>query len=141
MKKNYDISLSIATAYLFMAGGLLHNTNQHIAFMRMVDTVAPATRLTPSIPTPPASAFMDHDGDLSLNIQERLSTSRRAHHVCPLPIPTTPVRTKVKGLSRAPVLPSLYGAYKKDRWTFSGFFWHHWWRWQHGFLMKYYLHV
>lgn len=54
-----------ATAW---AGGLLHNTNQHIAFMRMM--ARGASHEIDAVYTNPAGlAFMDHEGwTLSLNI-------------------------------------------------------------------------
>ena len=44
-----------------LAGGLLHNTNQHIAFMRMM--ARGASHEIDAVYTNPAGlAFMDHDG-------------------------------------------------------------------------------
>ena len=102
------------------AGGLLHNTNQHIAFMRMM--ARGASHEIDAVYTNPAGlAFMDHDGwTLSLNIQ---SASQRRDVLTTFALFPEPDHTRLyKGKAEAPVIPSLYGAYKKDRWTFSGFF-------------------
>ena len=102
------------------AGGLLHNTNQHIAFMRMM--ARGASHEIDGVYTNPAGlAFMDHDGwTLSLNIQSA-TQSRDALTTFAL-FPEADHTRLYKGKASAPVIPSLYGAYKKDRWTFSGFF-------------------
>ena len=106
-----------ATAW---AGGLLHNTNQHIAFMRMM--ARGASHEIDGVYTNPAGlAFMDHDGwTLSLNIQ---SASQRRDVLTTFPLFPEADNTRLyKGKAEAPIIPSLYGAYKRDRWTFSGFF-------------------
>lgn len=121
MKRITTLALSIATVGLSaMAGGLLHNTNQHIAFMRMM--ARGASHEIDAVYTNPAGlAFMDHDGwTLSLNIQ---SASQRRDVLTTFALFPEADHTRLyKGKAEAPVLPSLYGAYKKDRWTFSGFF-------------------
>ena len=68
MKKMFFV-LSLMTAVCAQAGGLLHNTNQSIAFQRMM--ARGATNEIDGVYTNPASiAFMNHDGwTLSLNIQ------------------------------------------------------------------------
>ena len=62
MKRITTLALSLATVCLSsMAGGLLHNTNQHIAFMRMM--ARGASHEIDAVYTNPAGlAFMDHDG-------------------------------------------------------------------------------
>jgi len=73
MKRFTTLALSLATVGLSaLAGGLLHNTNQHIAFMRMM--ARGASHEIDAVYTNPAGlAFMDHDGwTLSLNIQSAM---------------------------------------------------------------------
>ena len=68
MKRITTLVLSLAAFGLTaFAGGLLHNTNQHIAFMRMM--ARGASHEIDGVYTNPAGlAFMDHDGwTLSLN--------------------------------------------------------------------------
>jgi long-chain fatty acid transport protein len=102
------------------AGGLLHNTNQSIHFVRMM--ARGASHEIDGVYTNPAGlAFMDHEGwTLSLNIQ---SASQRRDVLTSFPLfPAENNPRLYKGKAEAPVVPSLYGAYKRDRWTFSGFF-------------------
>ena len=75
MKKKINF-LVIATvvALSAQAGGLLHNTNQHIAFQRMMARGA-STEIDAVFTNPAGIAFMDHDGwSLSLNIQSAYQT-------------------------------------------------------------------
>ncbi|MBQ7205883.1 MAG: hypothetical protein IJS04_08605, partial [Muribaculaceae bacterium] len=121
MKRITALVLSLTTVGMSaLAGGLLHNTNQHIAFMRMM--ARGASHEIDAVYTNPAGlAFMDHEGwTLSLNIQSA-SQSRNALTTFDL-FPEADHTRLYKGKAEAPVIPSLYGAYKKDRWTFSGFF-------------------
>ena len=70
MKRITTLVLTLAAVgFSAFAGGLLHNTNQHIAFMRMM--ARGASHEIDAVYTNPAGlAFMDHDGwTLSLNIQ------------------------------------------------------------------------
>ena len=85
MKRFTTFVLSLVTVSIAaMAGGLLHNTNQHIAFVRMM--ARGATHEIDGVFTNPAGlAYMDHEGwTLSLNIQSA-SQSRDA-----LPSPSFP---------------------------------------------------
>ncbi len=102
------------------AGGLLHNTNQSIHFVRMM--ARGASHEIDGVYTNPAGlAFMDHEGwTLSLNIQSA-SQTRDVLTTFPL-FPEADHTRLYKGKAEAPIVPSLYGAYKRDRWTFSGFF-------------------
>ena len=121
MKRFTTLALSLVTVGLSaMAGGLLHNTNQHIAFMRMM--ARGASHEIDAVYTNPAGlAFMDHEGwTVSLNIQS--ATQRRDALTTFDLFPEADKTRLYKGKASAPVIPSLYGAYKKDRWTFSGFF-------------------
>ena len=121
MKRFTILALLLASVSMTsLAGGLLHNTNQHIAFMRMM--ARGASHEIDGVYTNPAGlAFMDHEGwTLSLNIQSA-TQSRDVLTKFEL-FPETDHTRLYKGKASAPVIPSLYGAYKRDRWTFSGFF-------------------
>ena len=74
MKKMFLVLSLVAAAVGAQAGGLLHNTNQHIAFLRMM--ARGASHEIDAVYTNPAGiAFMDHDGwALSLNIQSAYQT-------------------------------------------------------------------
>lgn len=120
MKKIVTILLAVAIVLPAWAGGLLHNTNQSIAWQRMM--ARGATNEIDGVFTNPAgTAFMDHEGwTLSLNIQSA-SQTRDALATFPS-FPTEDHTQLYKGKASAPVIPSLYAAYKHDKWAFSGFF-------------------
>ena len=125
MKKYF---LVFATAFLSLtvqAGGLLHNTNQHIAFQRMM--ARGASHEIDAVYTNPAGiAFMDHDGwTLSLNIQSAYQT-RNIDATVMTPagmglFENDTYHKKYKGNAAAPILPSVYAAYKTPKWAISGF--------------------
>ena len=121
MKKITTLVLSLVMfGMTAMAGGLLHNTNQHIAFVRMMARGA-SHEIDGVFTNPAGLAVMDHEGwTLSLNIQSA-SQSRDALTTFPL-FPESDHTRLYHGDTQAPVVPSLYGAYMRDRWTFSGFF-------------------
>ena len=102
-----------------LAGGLLHNTNQHIAFVRMMARGA-SNEIDAVYSNPAGTAFMDDGWQLSLNIQSAFQT-RNVTTTFPLFTEENHTR-QFKGNAAAPVLPSLYATYKKDRWTLSSFF-------------------
>ncbi|MBR6490534.1 MAG: hypothetical protein IKT03_08385, partial [Muribaculaceae bacterium] len=74
MKKKMLVLAAAVVSLCAQAGGLLHNTNQHIAFQRMM--ARGASHEIDAVYTNPAGiAFMDHDGwSLSLNIQSAYQT-------------------------------------------------------------------
>lgn len=122
MKKIYTLLALATVATAAWAGGLLHNTNQSIAWQRMM--ARGATNEIDGIFTNPAgTAFLDHEGwTLSLTIQ---SASQRRNVMATIngPLFENGVYAKeYKGKASAPVIPSLYTAYKRDKWAFSTFF-------------------
>ena len=126
MKKKINF-LVIATvvALSAQAGGLLHNTNQHIAFQRMMARGA-STEIDAVFTNPAGIAFMDHDGwSLSLNIQSAYQT-RNINATVMTPagmglFPDDTFNKKYKGNAAAPILPSAYAVYKTPKWAISGF--------------------
>lgn len=126
MRKFSILVITATVAITAQAGGLLHNTNQHIAFMRMM--ARGASHEIDAVYTNPAGlAFMDHDGwTLSLNIQSAFQT-RNVNATVMTPtgmglFNDDTFNKKYKGNAAAPVLPSLYAAYKTPKWVISGFF-------------------
>lgn len=126
MKKISLLLATMAVSAGAWAGGLLHNTNQHIAFMRMM--ARGASHEIDAVYTNPAGlAFMDNDGwTLSLNIQSAYQ-SRNVNatvntQAIPGLFPGDVYNKKYKGNAAAPVLPSVYAAYKTPKWVISGFF-------------------
>ena len=125
-KKITTLGLTMLMAGTALAGGLLHNTNQHIAFQRMMARGA-SNEIDAVYTNPAGTAFMDHNGwTLSLNIQSAYQTRDvRATIQTPAGMGLFPGDTyerKYDGNATAPILPSVYGAYKTDRWAVSGFF-------------------
>lgn len=112
------LASSIASAA--WAGGLLHNTNQSIAWQRMMARGA-TNEIDAIYSNPAGTAFLDHEGwTLSLNIQ---SATQRRDVLATFPLFPTEDHTQLyKGKASAPVIPSLYAAYKRNKWAFSGFF-------------------
>ena len=93
-----------------LAGGLLHNTNQHIAFVRMMARGA-SNEIDAVYSNPAGTAFMDDGWQLSLNIQSAFQT-RNVTTTFPLFTEENHTR-QFKGNAAAPVLPSLYATYNR----------------------------
>ena len=97
------------------AGGLLTNTNQHVAFLRMLARGA-SIDIDGVYSNPAGLAFLPGDGlYLSLNGQSAYQT-RNIDMTFPL-FPEDGHRRYYKGKASAPFIPSFQGAYKKGDWT------------------------
>lgn len=118
-KKIFTLLLSIAGMGTMLAGGLLTNTNQHISFNRMMARGA-STEIDGVYTNPAGTAWLDHEGfTLSANIQSAFQTR---DVTATFPLFTEENHTKkYEGDAAAPIIPSLYAAYKKDRWAVSAF--------------------
>lgn len=123
------------------AGGLLTNTNQHAAFLRMLSRGA-TFEIDGALSNPAGLAFLPNDGfHIGLSIQSAFQTRNidasfytyngiAMNNGAPVIVDGKPVPTKsdapfnkyYKGKAAAPVIPSLFAAYKKGDWTISGFF-------------------
>ena len=117
------------------AGGLLTNTNQHAAFLRMLSRGA-TFEIDGALSNPAGLAFLPNDGfHMGLSIQSAFQTrnidaSFMTYSGLDLSNPAAPVPTVsdqpyskyYKGKAAAPVIPSVFAAYKKGDWTISGFF-------------------
>ncbi len=120
------------------AGGLLTNTNQHPAFLRMLSRGANTTSVDAALSNPAGLAFLPKDGfytSLSIqsafqtrNIDASFMTYKGISGIDPStqkPIPVAsdkPFAKYYEGKAAAPVIPSVFAAYKKGDWTISGFF-------------------
>jgi len=94
------------------AGGLLTNTNQHVAFLRMLARGA-SIDIDGVYSNPAGLAFLPGDGlYLSLNGQSAYQT-RNIDMTFPL-FPEDGHRRYYKGKASAPFIPSFQGAYKKE---------------------------
>ena len=117
------------------AGGLLTNTNQHAAFLRMLSRGA-TFEIDGALSNPAGLAFLPNDGfHMGLSVQSAFQTrnidaSFMTYSGLDLSNPAAPVPTVsdqpyskyYKGKAAAPVIPSVFAAYKKGDWTISGFF-------------------
>lgn len=116
MKKTLIALLLLSGSLMAQAGGLLTNTNQHISFVRMM--ARGASHEIDAVYTNPAGvAWMDEGWTLSLNIQSAYQT-RNVEASFPM-FGTEP--KLYKGDAAAPVIPSLYATYRKDRWAIQGY--------------------
>ena len=89
------------------AGGLMTNTNYHIAFDRMM--ARGATFDIDAAYSNPAGLAWGKDGfQLSLNFQKPWQNRD-----------ITLGDTKYEGVASAPIVPALFASYKKDRWAVS----------------------
>ena len=99
--------ITIAFAANVRAGGLMTNTNYHIAFDRMM--ARGATFDIDAAYSNPAGLAWGHEGwQLSLNFQK--------------PWQYRDIKlgdTKYEGKASAPIVPALFASYKKDKWAIS----------------------
>lgn len=112
------------------AGGFLTNTNQHPAFLRMLSRGA-TTEIDGAYYNPAGLAFLPKDGfHVALSIQSAFQTRNidAAFHTYngfdgtkPI-VSEKPFSKYYEGKAAAPVIPSLFAAYKKGGWTISGYF-------------------
>ncbi len=99
------------------AGGLLTNTNQHAAFLRMLSRGA-TTEIDAALSNPAGLAFLPQDGFYAaLSIQSAFQT-RNIDASCE----GLGLNKYYEGKASAPIIPSAFAAYKKGDWTISGFF-------------------
>ena len=126
MKKR---SIFLFAALLMMgvaahAGGLMTNTNYHIAFDRMF--ARGATFDIDAAYSNPAGLAWGHEGwQLSLNFQKPwqnrdIETTIPSYLAYPaLGYTGYDVQQKFNGKASAPIVPALFASYKKDRWAVS----------------------
>ena len=125
MKKLKLVSLAIAMASAApsFAGGLLTNTNQHVAFNRMMSREA-SIGIDGVYYNPAGVVFMGEGKHLAINwqlaYQTRSIENDYALFTNNVNNPITP-RT-FKGEAFAPVIPSFQYAYNKGRWSLQASF-------------------
>jgi len=107
------------------AGGLMTNTNYHIAFDRMMARGA-SLDIDAAYSNPAGLAFSNHNGlQLSLNFQKPwqnrdIELSAPGYLAVPaLGYPGANINKKYEGVASAPIVPALFASYKKDRWAVS----------------------
>lgn len=118
MRKKTWISIAMLIVSIStFAGGILTNTNQHAAFLRMLSRGA-TTEIDAAYSNPAGLGFMPGDGfRVGLSIQSAFQT-RNIDAYCK----DLGLDKYYEGKASAPVIPNLYAAYKKGDWTISGFF-------------------
>ena len=112
MKKLCTIMLAmLGFASVASAGGLMTNTNYHIAFDRMF--ARGATTEIDAAYSNPAGLAWGHEGwQLSINFQKPWQNRD-------IKLTTPAGEKKFKGEASAPIVPALFASYKKDRWAVS----------------------
>ncbi|MDE5948871.1 MAG: transporter [Prevotella sp.] len=113
------IAISLAAAETALAGGLLTNTNQNVAFLRNPARGA-AIGIDGVYSNPAGVAFLGDGLHLSINLQNAHQT-RTVTTGFPLFVynANTPGQTsrKFEGKADAPVIPSLQAAWNKGKWS------------------------
>ena len=98
-----------------MAGGLMTNTNYHIAFDRMF--ARGATTEIDGTFSNPAGLVWGHEGlELSLNFQKPWQNRDIETNFEGVP----QLNKKYNGEASAPIVPALFATYHKDKWALSG---------------------
>lgn len=124
-RKAFLFAALLTTAIVAKAGGLMTNTNYHIAFDRMF--ARGATFDIDAAYSNPAGLAWGHEGwQLSLNFQKPWQ-NRDIEATIPSYLAYPNVYDgysgfqgkKFNGVASAPIVPALFASYKKDRWALS----------------------
>ena len=122
-QKLVSFAIAMACATPSFAGGLLTNTNQNVAFNRMMSREA-SIGIDGVYYNPAGVVFMGEGHHLSLNwqlaYQTRSIENGYALFTNNVNNPTTP--RYIQGKAFAPVIPSLQYAYNKGKWSFQANF-------------------
>ena len=112
----FSAILALAVTSAAHAGGLMTNTNYHIAFDRMF--ARGATTEIEAAYSNPAGLAWGHEGfQLSLNFQKPWQ-NRDIEASVPGYLGSD-FNKKYNGVASAPIVPALFASYKKGRWAFS----------------------
>lgn len=121
--KTVCLTAAIASSSATFAGGLLTNTNQHVAFNRMMSREA-SIGIDGVYYNPAGVVFMGEGSHLALNWQMAYQTRtiKNDYKLFTNNVnnPITP--RDFKGKAFAPVIPSFQYAYNKGRWSLQGNF-------------------
>ena len=121
--KTVCLTAAIASSSATFAGGLLTNTNQHVAFNRMMSREA-SIGIDGVYYNPAGVVFMGEGSHLAINWQlaYQTRTIKNDYKLFTNNVnnPTTP--RDFKGKAFAPVIPSFQYAYNKGRWSLQGNF-------------------
>lgn len=103
------------------AGGLLTNTNQHILFLRNPARGA-SMQIDALYSNPAGIVFMNDGFHVSLNSQSAFQTRTITSTFAPFASYGGNSTKVFKGEASAPVIPSVFALYKKDKWAFGAHF-------------------
>ena len=117
--KKFFLMLTMASATLVAeAGGLMTNTNYHIAFDRMF--ARGATTEIDAAYSNPAGLAWGHEGlQLSLNFQKPWQNRDIETDIPNFMMAGNNFYQKYNGKASAPIVPALFASYKQDRWAVS----------------------
>ena len=104
--------MAVATSVASQAGGLMTNTNYHIAFDRMMARGA-SFEIDAAYSNPAGLAWGEEGWQLSLNFQKPWQ-NRDIETTIPGFLGSD-FSKKYEGVASAPIVPALFAAYKKDR--------------------------
>ena len=108
MKKLFLSTILVVASSSAFAGGLMTNTNYHIAFDRMF--ARGATTEIDGVFSNPAGLAWGHEGlQFSLNFQKPWQRRNIEYN-----------GTTYEGVASAPIVPALFASYKKDHIALSG---------------------
>jgi len=117
------LTAAIASSSVSFAGGFLTNTNQNVAFNRMMSREA-SIGIDGVYYNPAGVVFLGDGHHLSINwqlaYQDRTIKNDYSLFTNNVNNPITP--REFKGKAFAPVIPSFQYAYNKGRWSFQGNF-------------------
>ena len=117
------LTAAIASSSVSFAGGFLTNTNQNVAFNRMMSREA-SIGIDGVYYNPAGVVFLGDGHHLSINwqlaYQDRTIKNDYSLFTNNVNTPITP--REFKGEAFAPVIPSFQYAYNKGRWSFQGNF-------------------
>ena len=104
--------MAVATSVASQAGGLMTNTNYHIAFNRMMARGA-SFEIDAAYSNPAGLAWGEEGWQLSLNFQKPWQ-NRDIETTIPGFLGSD-FSKKYEGVASAPIVPALFAAYKKER--------------------------
>ena len=116
MRKFFFVALCAFACTAAHAGGLMTNTNYHIAFDRMFARGA-STEIDAAYSNPAGLAWTHEGFQLSLNFQK--PWQNRDIETTLSNIDGGVDYLKYAGKASAPIVPALFASYKKDMWAFS----------------------
>lgn len=122
MKKSLLIGATILmVSSVAFAGGLLTNTNQHVSFLRNPARGA-STEIDALYSNPAGIVFMNDGFHVSLNNQSAFQTRTITSTFAPFVGNGGSETKKFEGEASAPIIPSVFALYKKDKWAFGAHF-------------------